>query len=67
MGKERRHVHILQYSVAQKSANLKHPFALAEMIIFKLPSHSVQRYYSVVICALNKEALILSNSRKFNT
>jgi hypothetical protein len=55
---------ILLYRAAQNSVNLKHAHALAGMFRFKLENKFVERYQSVVGCALSTEDLILNNFGK---
>jgi hypothetical protein len=54
------------YRVAQKSVNLKHSFVLTGMFRFKPASRFVERYQSVVSCALNTKDLISKNFYKIS-
>jgi hypothetical protein len=53
-------------SVGQKSVNLKYSLILTEMFRFILASQFVDRYHSVVSCALNMEGLISNNFCKLS-
>jgi ABC-type Na+ transport system ATPase subunit NatA len=50
----------------QKSVNLKYSLVLTGMLRLKPASQHVQRYHSVVSCALNMEELISKNVCKFS-
>jgi hypothetical protein len=53
--------------VAQKSVNLKHSLVVTGMFRFKPATQFVERYHSVVSCALNTEDLISNNFCKFSS
>jgi hypothetical protein len=53
-----------RYRVPQKSVNLKHSLVLTGMFRFKPASQFVERYHSVVGCALDTEDLIWINFYK---
>jgi hypothetical protein len=54
------------YRVPQKSVNLNHSLVWTGMVRFKPGSQFVERYHSVVSCALNMEDLILNSFRVFS-
>jgi hypothetical protein len=47
------------YRVTQESANLKYSLVLTGMFQFKSPRQIIERFHSIVGCALNMENLIL--------
>jgi hypothetical protein len=51
----------LIYRVAQKSVNLQRSLVLTEMFRFKPASRFLERYHSVVNCAMNTENPISNN------
>jgi hypothetical protein len=57
--------YVAAYRVAQKSVNLKYYLVLTEIFIFKPASQSVERYHSVLACAMKIEYLIFNNFCKF--